>query len=64
MTARSLILFGLLASLYALLLVPLGLVLRLVRIDPLERRWRSNATSYWVLHDGKSAGRAFFRRQM
>ena len=52
MSAKSLILAGALVSAYALVIVPFGLLLRLLRIDPLRRRRNAHVHSYWVLRDG------------
>jgi hypothetical protein len=64
MSAKSLILAGALASSYALVIVPVGLLLRLLRIDPLRRRRNAQAHSYWVLRDGAPVGKASFLRQI
>jgi len=40
--------FVLLASFYFLLLTPLGLFFRLIRRDPLHRRFDRSCSSYWI----------------
>ena len=37
----------LLVAIYVAVFVPGGLLLRIVRIDPLTRKWDPNASSYW-----------------
>lgn len=64
MTAKSLILAAALTSAYALVIVPVGLLLRLLRIDPLRRRWNARVHSYWVFRDGAPVGKASFLRQI
>ena len=64
MSAKTLILAGALASAYALVIVPVGLLLRLLRIDPLRRRRNAQVHSYWVLRDGAPVGKASFLRQI
>jgi hypothetical protein len=39
-----------LAVLFFLIVTPTALVLRIVRYDPLKRRWERQATSYWTDH--------------
>ena len=40
----------LLLAVYYLVLTPIGLILRLLRHDPLDRRFDRLATSYWIPH--------------
>jgi hypothetical protein len=39
-----------LAVLFFLVVTPTAMVLRLVRYDPLKRRWDRSATTYWTDH--------------
>jgi hypothetical protein len=64
MTAKSLILNGALTLGYALVIVPVGLVMRLLRIDPLRRRRSTGVQSYWVLGDGAPVRKASFLRKI
>ncbi|MEK6258627.1 MAG: SxtJ family membrane protein [Planctomycetota bacterium] len=51
----------LLASVYWLLITPLGLLLRCLRIDPLERRFDSQVRSYWVCRRPAPPSARYFR---
>ena len=64
MTPKSMILAGALASAYGLVIVPVGLLLQLLRIDPLRRRRDPQVPTYWVLRDGRPVGKASFLRQL
>lgn len=64
MTAKSLVFAGALASAYVLVIVPVGLLLQLLRIDPLSRRRNAQVRSYWVLRDGAPVRKTSFLRQI
>jgi hypothetical protein len=68
MSAKSIIVAGVitvaLVSAYALLIVPGGLLLRLLRIDVLRLRRNTQAHSYWVLRDGAPVSKASFLRHI
>lgn len=51
-----------LAAVYYLVLTPIGLVMRLVGYDPLQRRLDRGAASYWVERDGAPDARRYFRQ--
>ena len=45
---------------YFLFLTPIGILMRLLGNDPMQRRLDRDATSYWVKHDpGRRADRYF-----
>jgi carbamoyltransferase len=52
----------LLASIYFLLIVPVGLILRLVCRDPLARGLNREAQSYWVARPTNVDRRRYFRQ--
>jgi hypothetical protein len=51
----------LLATFY-LVLTPIGVVMRLVGHDPLERKFRPEAATYWMEHDPGSDPSRYFRQ--
>jgi hypothetical protein len=51
-----------LISIYYLVLTPIGLCLRLVGYDPLERRFDPEAESYWVERDPPEQPDRYFRQ--
>jgi|TARA_B100000809_G_C15100268_1_gene516639 hypothetical protein len=52
----------LLASIYYLVFTPIGLLLRLIKGDPLERQLDPSATSYWRPHESLRDVRRYFRQ--
>jgi hypothetical protein len=52
----------LLASIYYLVFMPIGLLLRLIKGDPLERQLDPSATSYWRPHESLRDVRRYFRQ--
>ncbi|MEE3202467.1 MAG: SxtJ family membrane protein [Acidobacteriota bacterium] len=52
----------LLASIYYLVFTPIGLLLRLIKGDPLERRLDRSAASYWRPHESLRDVRRYFRQ--
>jgi len=53
---------GALALLFYGVLTPVGLLFRLVRRDPLHRRFDSSARSYWVRREAVTDVRRYFRQ--
>ena len=53
---------GVLAAAYFLVLTPIGLVLRLVKGDPLERAIDRSRPSYWTKRGPKAEVRRYFRQ--
>ena len=51
-----------LISSYYLVLTPIGLLLRLVGYDPLQRRFDPDADSYWSPHDPAGRPDRYFRK--
>lgn len=51
-----------LATIYFLVLTPMGLMMRLVRRDPLERTLEPNATSYWTAQPAEQNTDRYFRQ--
>ncbi len=51
-----------LASIYYFVLTPIGLILRIMRRDPLERRIDRTARSYWVPLTQTKDSRRYFRQ--
>ena len=51
-----------LALVYYLLITPLGLVMRLVGRDPMQRRFDRDATSYWEPHRTDGGPSQYFRQ--
>lgn len=50
----------LLLTVYYLVLTPIGLLMKLVRYDPLQRKFDSSAKTYWTPHDpGADVARYF-----
>jgi hypothetical protein len=60
----TVVIAGALVSAFALVIVPVGLLLRLLRVDVLRLRRNTQAHSYWVLRDGAPVGKAAFLRQI
>lgn len=54
--------FLLLAALYFLLLTPLGLVFRLIKRDPLNRKFDTDAQSYWQTWRRPDSHERYFRQ--
>lgn len=52
----------LLASIYYLVFTPIGLLLRLIKGDPLERQLDPSAASYWRPHESLRDVRRYFRQ--
>lgn len=51
-----------LALIFYLVITPIGLVLRLVRKDPLKRQWDPSAPSYWTKVEPPAAPLDYFRQ--
>ena len=51
-----------LISIYYLVLTPIGLLLRAVRYDPLNRRFEPKTDSYWTPHDPAERPDRYFRQ--
>jgi len=51
-----------LGILYYGLFTPIGLFMRIVRRDPLERRFETLAATYWIPHDPGSDKRRYFKQ--
>lgn len=47
---------------YYLVLTPVGLVFRLIRRDPLQRRYDSEATTYWLEHRPTDSAKRYFNQ--
>jgi hypothetical protein len=47
---------------YYLVLTPIGLIMRLVRKDPLQRRFESETESYWSAHSPDTDPSRYFRQ--
>ncbi|MHC5056775.1 MAG: SxtJ family membrane protein [Planctomycetota bacterium] len=54
--------FLLLATTYYLVLVPIGLVARMLGHDPMRRRFEPEAESYWLPRDRTADLRSYFRQ--
>jgi len=52
----------LLALIYYLIFTPIGLLLRLIKGDPLERQLDRSAASYWRPHESLRDVRRYFRQ--
>jgi hypothetical protein len=52
----------LLLSVYYLVLTPIGLTMRLLQRDPLDRRIDRSAKSYWTPHDPGAGASRYFRQ--
>ncbi len=53
----------LLATVYYLLVTPIGLIMRAVGYDPMHRRFEPKARSYWIERDeGGREPRSYFRQ--
>ncbi len=52
----------LLAAIYFLVMTPIGLVVRLVRGDPLQQKFDRSAKSYWVPHNPASDPARYFKQ--
>ena len=52
----------LLAAIYYLIVTPIGLVMRLVRYDPMQRRFDRTAHSYWVSIEPVANAQSYFRQ--
>lgn len=52
----------LLASVYFLVVTPLGLLLRALRRDPLARRFERERRTYWTPHDPGGDARRYLRQ--
>lgn len=51
-----------LAAAFYLVLTPIGLLMRLVGRDPMERRFRPDAPSYWIEHRTGQEPSRYFRQ--
>lgn len=47
---------------FYLLMTPIGLLLRLFGKDPMERRWKPEANTYWVEHVPAGSPSRYFRQ--
>jgi len=52
----------LLLIVYYLILTPIGLLMRLVGYDPMERRLDRSAKSYWTAHDPEADAARYFKQ--
>jgi hypothetical protein len=52
----------LLAAIYFLLITPIGLILRIVRRDPLAREFEHEAQSYWTPRPANDDRSRYFRQ--
>ena len=52
----------LLGLLYYLLVTPIGLIMRLVGYDPMQRKLDRSATTYWQLRPEPSQAKRYFRQ--
>ena len=52
----------LLAAVFFLIITPVGLVLRLLGRDPLQRKFDRSAKTYWIPHDPASDSARYFRQ--
>jgi hypothetical protein len=52
----------LLVIVYYIVLTPIGLLMRLVGFDPLERRLDRSANSYWIAHEPPADARQYFKQ--
>lgn len=52
----------LLASVYLLLVFPLGILLRCLGVDPLARRFEPTRSSYWIRRDPMPPASRYFRQ--
>jgi Saxitoxin biosynthesis operon protein SxtJ len=51
-----------LAAVYYLVVTPIGVTMRLLGRDPLDRRFDRSATTYWVPHDPAQSVERYFRQ--
>ncbi len=51
-----------LAAVYYVVLTPIGLLMRVLRYDPMQRRFDREATSYWVPRQQKEGTKTYFRQ--
>jgi len=54
--------FALLASIYYIVLTPIGLIMRLTRYDPMSRKVDRAAKTYWVERPAARDARDYFRQ--
>ncbi|UCD74763.1 MAG: hypothetical protein JSV91_13365 [Phycisphaerales bacterium] len=52
----------LMAAIYFLVFLPIGLVMRLLGYDPMHRRFDPDAESYWVEHNPAGDASRYFRQ--
>ena len=52
----------LLVIVYYVVLTPIGLLMKLVGFDPLERRFDRSADSYWVAHETPKDATQYFKQ--
>jgi hypothetical protein len=52
----------LLLVVYYLVLTPIGLLMRLIGYDPLQRRFDRSAQSYWTPHDPAADDARYFKQ--
>ena len=52
---------ALMAIIYLLVLLPIGLIMRLLGYDAMNRSFDSELSSYWVVRDAGRSSRAYFR---
>ena len=51
-----------LAAVYYLVVTPIGLAMRLLGRDPLDRRFDRSTTTYWIRHDPGAELKRYFRQ--
>jgi hypothetical protein len=54
--------FVLMSIFYFLLLMPFGLIFRMIGRDPLNRKFDSKSTSYWIVHRQAEKMDRYFRQ--
>ena len=52
----------LLAAIYYMLLTPVGLIMRLCRYDPMQRRFDRDAQTYWIARDSQRPKSSYFKQ--
>jgi hypothetical protein len=54
--------YALLSLMYYLVLTPIGLLMRLLGHDPMQRRWDRTAKSYWTPRKAEENAERYFRQ--